>query len=361
MLRLASLLRPALFALEPEDAHRATLTALKTLPIPLARPRDPKLGVSAFGLSFATPFGVAAGFDKNAEVPDALLRLGFSHVEVGGVTPRAQTGNPRPRVFRLIPDKAIINRLGFNNEGLDVMRRRLTDRRARPAPGIVGVNLGSNKDTVDRAADFEVLIKQLSGVADYLTINVSSPNTPGLRDMQAVDALDQLLTRAMKARTGVVEAGGTARPLLLKLAPDLADEDFDATLDVAVRHGIDGLVLTNTTIRRDGLADAARARETGGLSGRPLFRLSTRMLARAHLRLGRSMPLIGVGGVSSGADAWTKIRAGASLVQLYTGLVYGGLELIDDMERTVMRELSRGNFTSLSEAVGTGAEALSRE
>ncbi len=258
---LAGLARPLLLKLPPEEAHRATLNALAALPLPPAGPKDPRLAVEAFGLSFPTPIGVAAGFDKNAEVPDRLLSLGFGHVEVGGVTPRAQPGNPQPRVFRLPADRAIINRLGFNNEGLEVVRRRLADRRSRA--GIVGVNLGSNKDTVDRAADFERLIEGLSGVADYLTINVSSPNTPGLRDLQAVEALDALLERAVAARTRVVEAGGRRRPLLLKLAPDLADDDVDRILDVALARGLDGVVLTNTTIRREGLRDAATARETG--------------------------------------------------------------------------------------------------
>ena len=349
------LARAALFRLEPEKAHRFTLDALKALPIPPAATPDPALRVRAFGLDFATPFGIAAGFDKNAEVPDALLRLGFSHVEVGGVTPRPQAGNPAPRVFRLVKDEAIVNRLGFNNEGLDVVRRRLADRKPRAAAGIVGVNLGSNKDTVDRAADFETLIAGLSGVCDYMTINVSSPNTPGLRDLQAVEALDALLARAMAARATVVGGGGQRRPLLLKLAPDLADEDFDATLDVALARGIDAIVLTNTTIRRDGLKDAALARETGGLSGRPLFALSTRMLARAYLRVGGRVPLVGVGGVSSGADAWTKIRAGASLVQLYTGLVYRGPGLVAEMGRAVLDGLGRD---TLAGAVGRDAARL---
>lgn len=346
---LIGLAQPALLWLEPERAHRLTLDALKCLPLPRARTNDPCLAVTAFGLGFPNPFGVAAGFDKNAEAPDAMLRLGFGHIEVGGVTPRAQPGNPRPRVFRLLRDAALINRLGFNNEGLAVMRERLLARRGRG--GIVGVNLGSNKDTIDRAADYVALVEGLAEVADYFTVNVSSPNTPGLRDLQAEAALDDLLGRIVAAR----DAQATRRPLLVKIAPDVTEADLDGICAVVLRRGLDGLVLTNTLVARPPLREAALARETGGLSGKPMFRRATQVLAQAYLRLEGRIPLIGCGGVDSGDAAWTKIRAGASLVQLYTGLIYKGLPLLAEMKATVRAKLAAGGFARVQDAVGAEA------
>jgi len=353
--RLAGLLQPALLLLDPETAHRATLDALRLLPLPRRERSDPRLAVEAFGLSFPNPVGVAAGFDKNAEVPDALLRLGFGHVEVGGVTPRPQPGNPRPRVFRLPRDEAVINRLGFNNDGLDAMVRRLSARSG--APGVVGVNLGSNKDTADRGADFVALVGALAPHAAYLTINVSSPNTPGLRDLQAEAALDDILARAIEAR----DRAPRRVPLLVKIAPDVTAPDLDGICAAATRRGIDGMVLTNTLVARPALREAHLARETGGLSGRPIFKRATLVLAHARIRLPATMPLVGVGGIDSGAAAWTKIRAGASLVQLYTALIYKGLPLLDEIETTLVAKLAAGGFARIADAVGGEAEALARE
>jgi dihydroorotate dehydrogenase len=350
---LTALAQPALLLLEPERAHRVTLDALKALPIPRAAPDDPRLAVSLFGLAFPNPLGLAAGFDKNGEVPDPMLRLGFGHVEVGGVTPRPQSGNPAPRVFRLLRDEAVINRLGFNNDGLAALARRLSARRGKG--GIVGVNLGSNKDTVDRAADFVALVERLAPLADYLTINVSSPNTPGLRDLQAEAALDDLVARALAAR----DAAATRVPVLLKIAPDLEEIDLDGIASVVTRRGIDGVVVSNTLVARPALREVHLARETGGLSGRPIFARSTKILARTRLRLGPSVPLIGVGGVDSGDAAWTKIRAGASLVQLYTALIYKGLPLIDEIKETILRKAASSG-RPLAEAVGAEAEAWAR-
>jgi dihydroorotate dehydrogenase len=354
MRALAGLAQPALLLLEPEKAHRVTLEALKTFPLPKAPPDDPRLAVALFGLAFPNPVGLAAGFDKNGEVPDPMLRLGFGHVEVGGVTPRPQPGNPTPRVFRLLRDEAVINRLGFNNDGLDALARRLAARRGKG--GIVGVNLGSNKDTVDRAADFVALIERLAPLADYLTINVSSPNTPGLRDLQAEVALDDLVARSLAAR----DAAARRVPVLLKIAPDLEEADLDGVAAVVTRRGIDGVVVSNTLVARPSLREAHLARETGGLSGRPIFARATRVLARTRLRLGASVPLIGVGGVDSGEAAWTKIRAGASLVQLYTALIYKGLPLIDEIKATILRKVAVSG-RPLAEAVGGEADAWARE
>lgn len=354
MRALTALAQPALLLLEPEKAHRLTLEALKALPLPRAAPDDPRLAVSAFGLAFPNPLGLAAGFDKNGEVPDPMLRLGFGHVEVGGVTPRPQPGNPTPRVFRLLRDEAVINRLGFNNDGLDALARRLSARRGEG--GIVGVNLGSNKDTLDRAADFVALVERLAPLADYLTINVSSPNTPGLRDLQAEAALDDLVARALAAR----DAAYVRVPVLLKIAPDLEEADLDGITAVVARRGIDGVVVSNTLVARPPLREAHLARETGGLSGRPIFARATRVLARTRLRLGPAVPLIGVGGVDSGDAAWTKIRAGASLVQLYTALIYKGLPLVDEIKETILRKVV-GSGRPLSEAVGADADAWARE
>lgn len=354
MRALTALAQPALLLLEPEKAHRLTLEALKALPLPRAAPDDPRLAVSAFGLAFPNPLGLAAGFDKNGEVPDPMLRLGFGHVEVGGVTPRPQPGNPTPRVFRLLRDEAVINRLGFNNDGLDALARRLSARRGKG--GIVGVNLGSNKDTLDRAADFVALVERLAPLADYLTINVSSPNTPGLRDLQAEAALDDLVARALAAR----DAASVRVPVLLKIAPDLEEADLDGITAVVARRGIDGVVVSNTLVARPPLREAHLARETGGLSGRPIFARATRVLARTRLRLGPAVPLIGVGGVDSGDAAWTKIRAGASLVQLYTALIYKGLPLVDEIKETILRKVV-GSGRPLSEAVGADADTWARE
>lgn len=328
------LLRPFLFRLDPERAHDLTIAALARLPSGAAAPDDPALAVTAFGLRFSNPVGVAAGFDKNAEAFAALLRLGFGFVEVGSLTPKPQEGNPRPRLFRLPRDHAVINRFGFNNRGHDDALPRLSAPRP---PGILGVNVGANKDAADRAADYVRGIERFAAHADYFTLNVSSPNTPGLRDLQQRDMLDDLVARAAEARDRAAEAG-TRRPILIKIAPDLTLTDLDDIVSVALKRRIDGMIVSNTTISRPrDLAETVLARETGGLSGRPLFDPSTRILSETYRRVGGRIPLIGVGGIDSGERALAKIRAGATLIQIYTGLVYRGPALLDEIKATLRR------------------------
>jgi dihydroorotate dehydrogenase len=341
------LIAPFLRTLDPERSHALALAALKRAPLPRPAPDDEKLRIRAFGLAFPNPVGLAAGFDKHAEVPDQLLRLGFGFVEVGGVTPRPQPGNPRPRLFRLDADGAVINRFGFNSDGLDAVAARLEARAG--AGGIVGINLGSNKETTDRAADYVACIERLAPVVDFLTVNVSSPNTAGLRNLQQAAALDELLSRVMDAR-----ANGAARPpLLLKIAPDLTLSDLDEVVGLARRHRIDGMIVGNTTVGRPpSLRARAKATEQGGLSGRPLFPLSTRMLAETFVRAEGAFALIGVGGIDSGAAAFAKIKAGASLVQLYTGLIFRGIGLLGAIKRDLVDMLRVGRFDSLADAVG---------
>jgi len=341
MRALGALARPVLARLPPETAHRATIAALKLAP--LARPRapDPRLAVSAFGLEFPNPLGLAAGFDKNAEVPRALLAWGFGFVEVGTLTPRPQSGNPSPRLFRLQADRALVNRLGFNNRGYAAARARLA---ARPIDGVVGVNLGPNKDAADRLADYALGVKTFAPLASYFAINVSSPNTPSLRDLQRRDALDELVARVMDAR----EEAAPRRPVLIKIAPDLDLRALDDVVAVCAARGVDGMIVSNTTIARPPSLRDARAREAGGLSGRPLFEPSTRMLARTFLRCGGAFALIGCGGVDDAESALAKIEAGASLVQLYTGLVYRGPGLIDEILDGLSRTVAaRGDLAAL--------------
>jgi dihydroorotate dehydrogenase len=312
------LVRPLLFALDPEVAHRAAIVALKSGLVPRAPPSDPRLRRHVLGLDFPNPVGLAAGFDKNAEVPDAALRLGFGFVEVGTVTLRPQAGNPKPRMFRVPGDGALINRLGFNNEGHDAVYERLARRKRR---GIVGVNLGANKDSTDRVADYVAGVARFAAVADYLALNISSPNTPGLRDLQQRDGLMRLLgTVAEARRTRPI-------PLLVKIAPDLDDDALTAIVAAAISSGIDGIIATNTTTARDELADKALASEAGGLSGRPLFGPSTEVLRKLRAIAGSKLVLVGVGGVDSVETARAKLAAGADLVQLYTGMVYEGPRL----------------------------------
>ncbi len=306
--------------LDPEAAHRLAVRAAQVMP---RRPAsaDPVLATSAFGLNFPNPLGLAAGFDKNAEAVDGLLGMGFGFVEAGGVTPKPQPGNPKPRVFRLPADGAVINRYGLNSDGMDAVAARLAARRRT---GIVGVNLGPNKDSVDRTADFVTLIARLAPLADYLSVNISSPNTPGLRDLQEADALSRLMQAAMEAADKAAMRGRT--PILFKIAPDLDDAALEAILAAALRHRIDGLIIANTTVARPSAlrSPSALTAQTGGLSGRPVFAPSTVMLAKAWLRVGGKLPLIGVGGVDSTGAALAKIEAGATLLQLYTGLIYKG-------------------------------------
>jgi dihydroorotate dehydrogenase len=350
---------PLLRWFDPEDAHRLAIQGLRLLPPMRPRPDDPKLAVRAFGLNFPNPVGMAAGFDKSAEAPDALLRLGFGFVEIGTVTPKPQTGNARPRLFRLDRDEAVINRMGFNNDGADAVLRRLANR--AHLSGIVGVNVGANKDSPDRIADYVKLIETFAPVASYFTVNVSSPNTPGLRNLQQAAALDELLAKAIDARERVRQNAGDS-PLLLKIAPDLTLNELDDVVHIARSRRVDGMIVGNTTIARSvSLREQNRAKEQGGLSGRPLFRLSTRMVAETYVRAEGAFPLIGVGGIDSGGAALTKIRAGASLIQLYSSLIYKGLGLVDDIKRDLASTLLRTGRDSLAEIVGADAANITAE
>jgi dihydroorotate dehydrogenase len=350
---------PLLRWFDPEDAHRLAIQGLRLLPPVRPRPDDPKLAVRAFGLNFPNPVGMAAGFDKSAEVPDALLRLGFGFVEIGTVTPRPQGGNPRPRLFRLERDEAVINRMGFNNDGAEAVLRRLAAR--ANLGGIVGVNVGANKDSADRVADYVKLIETFAPVASYFTVNVSSPNTPGLRNLQQASALDDLLAKVIDARERVRQNAGDS-PVLLKIAPDLSLAELDDVVNIARSRRVDGMIVANTTLARPAtLREQARAREQGGLSGRPLFRLSTRMVAETYVRAEGAFPLVGVGGIDSGGAALTKIRAGASLIQLYSSLIYKGLGLVENIKNDLASTLLRTGRDSLSEIVGADAATITAE
>jgi dihydroorotate dehydrogenase len=350
---------PLLRWFDPEDSHRLALQGLRLLPPVRPRPDQAKLAVRAFGLNFPNPIGMAAGFDKNAEVPDALLRLGFGFVEIGTVTPLPQAGNPRPRVFRLERDEGVVNRLGFNNDGADAVLRRLASR--AHLGGIIGVNVGANKDSSDRVADYVKLIETFAPVASYFTVNVSSPNTPGLRDLQHAAALDDLLAKVIDARERVREKAGDS-PVLLKIAPDLSLTELDDVVQIARSRRVDGMIVANTTLARPStLREQTRAKEQGGLSGRPLFRLSTRMVAETYVRVEGAFPLVGVGGIDTGGAALTKIRAGASLIQVYSSLVYKGLGLVDDIKRDLASTLLRTGRDSLSEIVGADAATITAE
>jgi dihydroorotate dehydrogenase len=350
---------PLLRWFDPEDAHRLAIQGLRLLPPIRPRPDDPKLAVRAFGLNFPNPIGMAAGFDKSAEAPDALLRLGFGFVEIGSVTPKPQIGNPRPRLFRLERDEAVINRMGFNNDGADAVLRRLAVRAHHG--GIVGVNVGANKDSADRVADYVKLIEAFAPVASYFTVNVSSPNTPGLRNLQQAAALDDLLAKVIEARERVRQNAGDT-PVLLKIAPDLSLAELDDVVHIARSRRIDGMIVGNTTLARPStLREQARAKEQGGLSGRPLFRLSTRMVAETYVRAERAFPLVGVGGIDTGGAALTKIRAGASLIQLYSSLIYKGLGLVDDIKNDLASTLLRTGRDTLSEIVGADAATITAE
>lgn len=335
------LVRPLLFTLDAERAHRLTIEGLKLLPR-LSTQADPRLATRVAGLDFPNPIGLAAGVDKNGEVPDAFLSLGFGFVEVGTLTPLPQAGNPKPRLFRLPEDRAVINRMGFNNGGQADALARLSRRSRR---GIVGVNVGANKDAPDRTADYATGIAAMAPVADYLTINISSPNTPGLRALQEAHALDELLAGAMAARPA------DSPPIFLKVAPDLAPADIDAIARVCIDRGVDALIVSNTTIGRDGLT-SANAGQAGGLSGEPLKALALQRLKDFRGATGGALPLVAAGGIASGADAFERIRAGASLVQLYTALIYEGPLLARRIARELAALLERDGFTGVAEAIG---------
>ena len=346
--------------LPAETAHRLTLAVLEhgLVPAPV-RGTDPILKLNAFGRELSNPVGLAAGFDKNAQVPDALLRLGFGFVEVGTVTPLPQAGNPRPRLFRLEADEGVINRLGFNNEGAAAMLRRLAAR--ANAGGIVGVNIGANRDSADRIGDYVRLIETFAAVAGYFTVNVSSPNTPGLRDLQQAKALDDLLARAVDARERVRPRAGPT-PVLVKIAPDLTLSELDDVVGIARKHRLDGMIISNTTVSRpSALRERDKAKEAGGLSGRPLFKLSTRMLAETFVRAEGAFPLIGAGGVDSGPTAIAKIKAGATLLQLYTGLVFRGIGVVAEIKADLLAALKRGHRNSLASMVGSDAADITAE
>jgi dihydroorotate dehydrogenase len=350
MVGLYGWLGQILRTLPPETAHRLTIRALRAGLMARARdPDDPLLTTRVWGLVFPNPLGLSAGFDKDAQAYATLLRLGFGFVEVGSITPRPQTGNPKPRVFRLPDDEAVINRLGFNSAGLATAVTNLRRRRADRS-GIVGINLGKNRDSADAAADYVAGTAALASLADYLVINVSSPNTPGLRALQEAAALRELVARVQAARAAAVAE--RRPPLLLKIAPDLGPADVRDIAQVALGGGIDGLIVSNTTISRPAGLRGRHATESGGLSGRPLFALSTALLREVYRLTEGRLPLIGVGGVASGADAYAKIRAGASLVQLYTALIYHGPGLVGRIKRDLAACLRADGFATVAAAVG---------
>lgn len=337
----------ALHRLDPETAHGLALKALRAGLAPLSGPvTSERLKTSLAGLDLPNPVGLAAGFDKNAEALDQLARAGFGFLEVGAATPRPQPGNPRPRLFRLSQDRAAINRFGFNNDGMQAIGARLA---TRPKGAVIGLNLGANKDSLDRAADFATVLDQCGAHLDFATVNVSSPNTEKLRDLQGKAALSVLLAGVMDARDRL----DRKIPVFLKIAPDLTPDELEDVAAVAIAARVDAVIATNTTLSRDGLASPQRD-QTGGLSGAPLFERSTRVLARLSELTGGTLPLIGVGGVGSAEQAYEKIRAGASAVQLYTAMIYQGLSLAGDIARGLDALLARDGFKTVAEAVGTG-------
>ncbi|WP_296165060.1 quinone-dependent dihydroorotate dehydrogenase [uncultured Brevundimonas sp.] len=341
---LSDLGAAALRRLDPETAHGLAIRALRTLPLPAASPDDPILRTRLAGLDLPNPIGLAAGLDKNGEALRGLSRLGFGFVECGSVTPVAQPGNPRPRLFRLAEDQAIINRMGFNNAGLEAFATRL---KARPADAVVGANLGANKDTEDKAADYVTGLKRLKGLADYVTVNVSSPNTPGLRALQGRAALDDLLGRLTEAR----DCDPT--PVFLKIAPDLTPDEIALIVEASMDHRIDALIVSNTTLDRPDSLTARDRDQAGGLSGRPLQARARAALSAAAAASKARLPLIAVGGIDSGAEAYERIRAGAAAVQLYSALIYGGPGLVGRIKRDLAQCLRDDGFTSVAEAVGT--------
>ncbi len=330
--------------LDPETAHGLAIRALKSIPSPRPTADDPILATTVAGLPLSNPIGLAAGLDKNAEALGGLSRLGFGFVECGSVTPLAQPGNPKPRLFRLSEDRAIINRMGFNNAGLEAFADRLA---TRPANTIVGANLGANKDTEDRAADYVLGLKRLAGLSDYFTINISSPNTPGLRALQGRAALDDLLGRVAGARPA-------ATPVFLKIAPDLTEAEIVMIVEAAIAHGIDALIVSNTTLDRPETLRSAFAGEAGGLSGAPLRDRAQVALVHAASAAHGRLPLIGVGGIASGADAYARIRAGACAVQIYSALIYDGPGLVATIKRDLAARLRSDGFSSIAEAMNSG-------
>lgn len=346
MTDLHGLVTRALRGLDPEDAHTAALAGLKLGLGPRAPADDPILATELAGLKLPNPVGLAPGFDKNAEVFGPMLRAGFGFVECGTVTPRPQVGNPRPRLFRLSEDRAVINRMGFNNDGLD----RFAARLARRGRGVIGANIGANKDSEDRLADYTNALRRVWGLASYVTINISSPNTPGLRALQTRAALDELLGRVVD--TAMSLPAGVAPPMFLKVAPDLEDDEIEAIAETVATHGLAGVIVSNTTIGRPPLLSRSRD-EAGGLSGAPLFELSTQVLRQFRQASQGRFLLIGAGGIASGAQAYAKIRAGAAAVQLYSALAYEGPGLVVRIKRELVERLRADGFASVAEAIGT--------
>ena len=341
---LYPLLRPFIFSLGAETAHRATIAALKFLPLRSAH-LSPALKTTVAGLDFPSPVGLAAGFDKDAEVPAEMLSLGFGFVEVGTLTPRPQKGNPKPRLFRLADDRAVINRMGFNNDGQAAAFMRL--KSCNRAGGLIGVNIGANKDSPDRVGDYVAGVKGMSPVADYLTVNISSPNTPGLRALQDHGALDTLLSAIASSRAA------KGPPIFLKVAPDLQQGDAGRIVRAAIDNRIDAIIVSNTTVSRPSL-QSSRAREQGGLSGDPLKPLALDALRQFRAAGGGAIPLIGCGGISNADDAWERIRAGASLIQLYTAMVYEGPHVARRIADGLVHKLAQSGFATIAEAVGSG-------
>ncbi|GGC03885.1 dihydroorotate dehydrogenase (quinone) [Novosphingobium endophyticum] len=344
---LYSFLRPFLFRIDAEAAHGLAIKALKQRSSGVPQRFSPALATRVAGIDFPNPVGMAAGFDKDGEVPDALLGLGFGFAEVGSITPLPQEGNPKPRLFRLAEDRAVINRMGFNNHGAEAAMRRLAARRRN---GVVGINIGANKDSADRVADYAVMARLMAPLASYLAVNISSPNTPGLRALQDEAALIGLLDAVIDARAEVCGEGGP--PIFLKVAPDLEPADIDAIARIAMDRKLGALIVSNTTISRPPLA-SRHAREAGGLSGVPLRDLAQQRLRDFHRATGGALPLVGVGGIASAEDAWARIRAGASLVQLYSAMVYEGPGIAKAICKGLETLMKRDGFGSIAEAVGT--------
>lgn len=348
-----SLVRPMMMKLDAEKAHRLTLRLLKSPLAALLGGGDdaPELETMFMGIRLPNPVGLAAGFDKNAEVPDAMLKLGFGFVEVGTVTPKPQQGNPVPRIFRLMEDEAVINRIGFANDGADIVTRRLSERRAASRMGKIGINIGANKTSEDWIEDYCNGLKRFSGLGDYYTINISSPNTPGLRSLQTRDALKPLLDRLLAVREQMSKV--RRPPLLVKLAPDLSPAECEDIAELAIHYDIDGLIVGNTTIGRPGALRSPLREEAGGLSGAPLRTMALDNLRRMRSLTGGRIPLVGVGGIASGQDAYDRIRAGAAVIQLYTALVFEGPGLVRQIKRDLTALLRRDGFATVAQAVGT--------
>lgn len=341
----------AVSMLNPELAHNLTIKVLRSKLIPKPRLESPSnLATNFFGLQFPNPLAISAGFDKNGMVVEALLDIGFGFVEIGTITPKAQTGNSKPRIFRLKRDQAVINRLGFNNQGAEQVSHNLASRNNQT--GILGINIGANKTSEDKVADYVSGIKTFANLASYLTINISSPNTPGLRDLQQHDELKQLLQAINKERKQQNLKSSKTVPMFLKIAPDISDAQLEEICELVLAEGIDGLIVSNTTLDRNNLHETQIARETGGLSGRPLFEKSTILLAKVRHLVGPEFLIIGVGGIDSGEAAWEKIQAGANLLQLYTGLTFQGFRLADEILTYLSLKVQEHGFPNLQGAVG---------